>query len=84
MKTKAPHLRCGAFCLRVPTTVVARNEVIVYSSYMRTSASRLGKLTDTKEDYIRAIYILSQSTDGTGVTTSPKNLSLVNQLFPKD
>lgn len=43
---------------------------------MRTSASRLGKLTDTKEDYIRAIYILSQSTDGTGVTHIAKKLKL--------
>ena len=43
---------------------------------MRTSVSRIGKITATKEDYIRAIYILGQATGGTGVTHIAKKLNL--------
>ncbi len=50
--------------------------MVVYSSYMRTSEGRIGKITATKEDYIRAIYILSQLTKGTGVTHIALKLKL--------
>lgn len=43
---------------------------------MRTTAGKIGKITATKEDYVRAIYILSQSPKGTGVTQIASKLKL--------
>ncbi|HMO77584.1 MAG TPA: metal-dependent transcriptional regulator [Candidatus Paceibacterota bacterium] len=43
---------------------------------MRTSVGKSTRITATKEDYIRAIYILSQSPEGVGVTGIASKLKL--------
>ena len=48
----------------------------MYSSYMRTKVEKLSPITSTKEDYIRAIYILHKSDKETGVTNIAERLNL--------
>jgi DtxR family Mn-dependent transcriptional regulator len=43
---------------------------------MRTKLQAETNISSTKEDYIRAIYILSKSNDGAGVTSIAKRLRL--------
>jgi len=43
---------------------------------MRTLVTKDSPISATKEDYIRAIYILSESDEGTGVTHIAKRLNL--------
>lgn len=50
--------------------------VKVYCSYMRTKVGGHSKITATKEDYVRAIYILDTSQHSTGVTDIANKLAL--------
>lgn len=55
---------------------LAKRVAKVYCSYMRTNVGGHSKITATKEDYVRAIYILDTTQDGTGVTDIANRLTL--------
>lgn len=55
---------------------IAENQDVLYCSCMRTLDVKSSPISATKEDYIRAIYILSESGKETGVTHIAKRLGL--------
>ncbi len=64
------------FYLKVYTPSLANKCIFLYSSYMRTKTGAQAPITSTKEDYIRAIYILRRSAKETGVTNIADRLQL--------
>ena len=56
--------------------LIANGREMVYCSSMRTLRSKSVAISATKEDYVRAIYLLEQTPQGAGVTEIARKLGL--------